>query len=1609
MKYKLFLVCVWATIVSHAQQISIDDTLTPEELIETVLFQGCIDVSNVSSSVNGSVDGLMSYGYFESANSNFPFNNGIVLTTGDVNASGNPFNTNALNNGTDNWGTDSDLENVLGVSNTLNATVIEFDVVAASNQINFNYILASEEYLNDYPCNYSDSFGFLIRPNNGSAPYTNITLIPGTNTNVSTQNIRPNIVGFCDALNEEYFEGYNVGDTNYNGRTTILTATADIVPNTSYHIKLVIADQFDENFDSAVFIEGNTFTQELELGNTISTCDASLELDTEIDNPEAIFEWYYNGTLLSDNTPAIIADQTGNYEVVVTIPYGLNQCVISDTISVTVDGDAMTTEVDDFELCEESFGSNTATFNLTNYNAVIATSVDFTNPSIEYYYTLSDAENGANEITAAIQNTTNPQALVAKVIDPVSGCVGYTPFNIVVNSLPDIIDPDELQICEETGVTTGFFDLSIAGNQTIGNTNNLEVAYYESLNEAENNLNPITDLNYESQVADQIIYIKATDTITSCSNLTTVTLHVNQGPDLLMDEYDMDACYPQGSGFAIFDLTSILEHFVQDTSVYNITFYPSLADAENNNNPITDPANFNNSVEDTQSIYVSIVDPVTGCASIARINVYAAVLSSETNRADFYTCDDITNDEVEEFDLSYVATYIANGLGDVTVTFYATENDMNNEVNPIDQTVPYFNTTNPQQLYITISNDDDCIFYDDINLVINPYFEVTGIPNQTYCDDNSDGFTTVMLEDFTETIINGNDYTVKYYISEDDANNQSNPITLFTNTTNPQTIWAVVTDEEGICSDVIDFEIEVLSAPDTNTLNDMQYCDDNDDGIYNVNLNDVIPQLISDTTDVTIEFYTSENDAVDGTNMITTPSNFNTSTTNIYVKSINDLTGCYNIQSYTLYITYFPDLTAENSNFTVCESDGDGIEAIYLENYDAAIAQGVVDVEVLYFESQNDADLNINPIDKNSAYFNTTDPQLIYVRRHSIYDNDCARVDLINIHISDYPEYDAPNGLFLCDDISNDGFADFTLTDAFTTSTLNNPNLTITFHENKNEAENNLNSLDSIYTNNVNPKTIWSRIETTEGCYQLEAITLNVVSVGQIQQPSPISYCDDDENGFEIVDLTGEDVEVLMIRQNNIDLAYYETEQDAINGTNPITDPENYSVSVGNGTPTTVYITATNTNSLCSLYVPLQIYIYEIPQFNKDTTLDICAENVNRLHLADLNDLVIDDADQFTFSYYYTYANAVAETNALGNNINLTNSTVTLYVRAENIVSGCSNITNVTVNLLQKPGPFSIDDISTCALDITAHTINLTQNLPTLITNNPDLVVSYHTTQLDAENNMNAITSPQTYVAHDDERIFVRVESSDTGCFAIPKFDVILYRRPTIPLDNTYVICTEGGSIVVDAYTGYPEDTYVWQNNATTSAITISEPGTYGVTVTSPDGCTNTKYFGVNESESAFVVDVETTSFSDNNSITIQVSGSGIYEFSLDGGPFQSSNVFEDVQIGYHSVEITDLKGCDATIIDDIVILGFPKYFTPNGDGVNDQWSIFGFETLSDSYITIFDRYGKLIKVINHGDEGWDGTFNGHMLPSNDYWFEATINDGVEEPFVFRSHFTLKR
>jgi gliding motility-associated-like protein len=294
--------------------------------------------------------------------------------------------------------------------------------------------------------------------------------------------------------------------------------------------------------------------------------------------------------------------------------------------------------------------------------------------------------------------------------------------------------------------------------------------------------------------------------------------------------------------------------------------------------------------------------------------------------------------------------------------------------------------------------------------------------------------------------------------------------------------------------------------------------------------------------------------------------------------------------------------------------------------------------------------------------------------------------------------------------------------------------------------------------------------------------------------------------------------------------------------------------------------------------------------------------------------------------------------------------------------------------------------------------------------------IMYFESMNDALLEINALPLNYTNIQVYNQTIFARVENMDQ-CYSISEINLVINTLPDIETEETVYYCqnTYPETITINAGNiATPSNyTYAWSTNESTYEIEVNEIGVYSVVITnSITNCSKTRTVTLEPSNIATIVSIEILDTSDNNSITVITSGEGEYEYALfdEQGlvyPYQSNNIFNYIYPGIYTLSIRDIKNNCGIIKETISIIGFPKFFTPNGDGDNDNWNVRGISTIfqPNSKILIFDRYGKLIKQLDPLGVGWDGTKNGENLPVSDYWFVATLQDGR----IVKDHFTLKR
>lgn len=458
LKYIIFCLVFGLGIqFGNAQNISVDESYTPQDLVEDILINSpCANVFNVSVSGGNFASGEKSYGYFDGTGTTFPFQNGIILSTGKINNAPGPNIYLSDDGGGIGWNGDSDLNDALGLSNTFNATILEFDFIPLGNRISFDYIFSSEQYLTNpssNQCNYTDGFAFLLK-RNGETNYQNLAVVPGTNIPVKVNTVRGSGT-ICPPANQAYFDAFNDTNhpTNFNGQTKILKAESDVIPGETYHIKLVIADEGNYRFDSAIFLGGGSFNFGIDLGDDrlIATGNPLCPSETlTVDATQAGatgYQWFRNTNPIPGATnPTYTITSAGDYTV--NIFYGTTCSPPSNTLKIEY-AESLVINQDLFTECD----ADTNQDGKTVFDLDVIKNQLFTNLPTDYNISFFEIPTSTTALPTNYTNTIpNNQTIYARIMN-IQGCYSDYPVNLVVNTFDTILADETIGLCENSILT----------------------------------------------------------------------------------------------------------------------------------------------------------------------------------------------------------------------------------------------------------------------------------------------------------------------------------------------------------------------------------------------------------------------------------------------------------------------------------------------------------------------------------------------------------------------------------------------------------------------------------------------------------------------------------------------------------------------------------------------------------------------------------------------------------------------------------------------------------------------------------------------------------------------------------------------------------------------------------------------------------------------------------------------------------------------------------------------------------------------------------------------------------------------------------------------------
>ncbi|WP_278034875.1 T9SS type B sorting domain-containing protein [Flavobacterium nitratireducens] len=649
--------------------------------------------------------------------------------------------------------------------------------------------------------------------------------------------------------------------------------------------------------------------------------------------------------------------------------------------------------------------------------------------------------------------------------------------------------------------------------------------------------------------------------------------------------------------------------------------------------------------------------------------------------------------------------------------------------------------------------------------------------------------------------------------------------------------------------------------------------------------------------------------------------------------------------------------------------------------------------------------------------------------------------------------------IFQCDgDLIPDGKTLFNLTVKNDAISGNYNNEIFTYYTTLNGANNALASdliANELAFENTTPTSmdIWARVTNKlTGCFSVAKISL-IVSATNIPANFKIivpPVCDDlldsngnnntnnnDRDGISSFDLSATKVTIqgLLPTTEIYNINYYRNEADALAEINNITDITNYrNIGYPNTQDIWVRVDSQIENACFGLGPYINLKVEALPIANPVIISRQCDDNddgILTFNTSTLESDLLQGQTNVTVTYFDSNNNPLKDANGVSisspfpPNFTTTSQLIKAVV-TNNTPAQCYDETTIEFIVDKTPQAFPINSALTTSCDDEINPLeqdgkyafDTTGFDTTILGGQTGMTLKFY----DENGALLPSPLPNPFVTG-TQKITAKVENpNNPNCTALTiiEFNVQPLPKIDINLDGSAneLVCSNLSTFYVTLDAGITDNTptsdynYIWEKDGTDLGINaptldVNKIGNYTVEVINNVGCSRRRTINVNASNIATITSIDIVELSDENSITVNVTGPGDYEFSLDEPTnfWQDSNQFNNIPAGIHEVYINDKNGC-GVVSKSVIVVGIPKYFTPNNDSYNDYWGIKGMIKYPNAYVQIFDRYGKLIKYLNNANPNWDGTFNGALLPANDYWYVIKLEEGRPE---IRGHFTLKR
>ncbi len=1579
MKKLIFAIVFLFSILTNAQFITVNTSNSPTQLVNNVLLNNACNGgtnSSVRSGNNfGSTNGV---GSFTNTNPNFPMSSGVILSTGNVTNAPGP-NTTLLDDGTATWNGDVALETQLGITGTTNASVLEFDFTPVSSNFGFDFIFASEEY-GTFQCQgFYDSFAFLLT-NSVTGVTTNLAVIPGTTIPISVNQIRNGVYNnfVCPSANANFFGNFyggsnsSVSPTNFNGQTVLMKASATLTPGVLYHIKLVIADGTDFKADSAVFISGNSFNigqdvlpSDLTVANNTAICfGETYTIQTGLSTTDYSFSWSNDGNLPVIGSNSFVVSSSGSYQVSYSKIGSLCPPEINNII-IEYSPQLVTINPKNIFKCDT--GATSYSFDIAQNTPHILAGLPVL-PSATTtisYFSDSLATIPISSPFVGAPNTT----VYVKITNTINGCSVIKPFDLLVIPFPTATIPSDTSFCENSsGSNNATISLNGFNNIILGTTQSASGAFvvsYYGTQSAANAGSVGTQLSGTNFLAtnNTTIYVRVTNISDStCFATTFFPITTTQLPTITNTVKDVFVC----NQFVLPSISASVKYFTGANGSGVELFAGNIITTPAYTNPVT----------------IFLYSNISGC-DVQKSFVVTFIDLTLIPEPIFDNCDGFTIPSL------------------VYASFYSTS--QLSSTSPGTPIASGTVLTNSQTIYMYFKSVDEPNCEQEIPfpikitpspLITNTFVNIFKCIGETY--------TLPSLTPIANSSVN-------YYNGPDGTLGIIADGTIINAT---KTIYIYATSGTKPCTDRDQFEI-VVGLP---AFNDKNEC-----------ISFTLPPLV-----VGNYYNNSGGPGIVGSPNAQTPILSNTVidvSNNIYVYAVSS-SGCVQEVPYKINISLPIINPALATPIINCEQYI--LPALPTIPNNTNVTPNQVYQQLFYNTLADGTGTNY----PTGQIINAS--QTVYI---VVKDGTCVRSLPLIITINPLPIILLTDKLIECNS--------YTL--------VNDPNVNFYYGPNQTLGQVPIGTVFSsdnvIYAYAVNSTTnCFKELKISIQIDIIKAIEFaNVTQCISYVLPTIIQPTTDDNNNYysapgglavnlitagTVINST-QTIYVFNKKNNRRQCSDEKSFTITIDPNPNVIQPANViacdkyilpTIIVGNyfsetGGTGTQYFSGNEISTSQIMYV----FAGNSNQVGCETSQKIFSITINKVDkLTDVSRCYGYTLPALTSGNYFTGSNGTGITRAAGFNV-LTNQLIYIYKKFPTGSSTfCESQTSFNVTIIPTPviNPFLIANRTFCDTDGDNDgkiLTDLTQYNTTILgtQTGSQFSVAYYETQFDANLNNNPIVAPTLL-----QNVFVRVNNNtlNPSCYDVKPFDIIVNKLPEPSNPEKLVVCVSNStgeilnSVNVDSSLSDNDYTFVWtdSNNTTISTSSnlpaIIDAGTYSVVATNKlTGCVSEKVTtNVILSQIAIASFALSENFSDDQFVTITAEGAGgVYEYQLDDNAYQDSNIFTSVPYGNHQITVRDKNGCGTTIVP-ILVINYPKYFTPNGDSINENWNVIGLENEPNSKVSIYDRSGKLINQIKTTDAGWDGRYNGELLPSTDYWFEINyIENGIEK--VFKSHFTLKR